>query len=76
MRIRLAAALFLAISAMPAAARSTSASSKTSTGAFPPSSRCTRLRSAAAAAATSFPARTLPVTDTILGTGWAGGLER
>ena len=39
------------------------------TGALPPSSRCTRLRSAAAAAATSMPARTLPVIDTIAGNG-------
>ena len=37
------------------------------TGALPPSSRCTRLRSWAAAIATSLPARTLPVIDTICG---------
>ena len=47
-----------------------SASSNTMTGALPPSSRWTRLRSLAAAAATSRPARTLPVIDTICGTGW------
>ena len=44
-----------------------SASSNTTTGALPPSSRCTRLSSAAALAATSMPARTDPVTDTIAG---------
>ena len=44
-----------------------SASSNTITGAFPPSSRCTRLRSAAAAVATSRQARTLPVIETICG---------
>ncbi len=52
---------------MAAAAASTSASSKTMTGAFPPSSRWTRLRSAAAAPATSRPARTEPVIETICG---------
>ena len=41
------------------------------TGALPPSSRCTRLRSAAAATATSRPARTDPVIDTICGMSWA-----
>ena len=46
-----------------------SASSKTMTGALPPSSRWTRFRSEAAAAATSMPARTLPVIDTIAGIG-------
>ena len=46
-----------------------SASSKTMTGALPPSSRWTRFRSAAAAAATSMPARTLPVIETIAGIG-------
>ena len=49
--------------AMPSAAFSMSASSKTMTGALPPSSRWTRLRSAAAASATSMPARTEPVID-------------
>ena len=56
--------------AMASAAFSTSASSKTITGALPPSSRCTRLRSAAAAVATSRPARTLPVMATSWGMGW------
>src|SRR5437879_10817376 len=51
------------------AVAATSASSKTMTGALPPSSRWTRLRSAAAAWATSIPARTLPVIDAIAGTG-------
>ena len=46
-----------------------SASSNTITGALPPSSRWTFLRSAAAAMATSRPARTLPVIETICGTG-------
>ena len=54
---------------MPSAAASRSASSHTMTGALPPSSRCTRFRSVAAAAATSMPARTLPVIDTRPGTG-------
>ena len=52
---------------MPSCRRHTSASSKTMTGALPPSSRCTRFKSAAAEAATSIPARTLPVIDTIAG---------
>ena len=52
---------------MPSAAFSMSASSKTMTGALPPSSRCTRLRSAAAEPATSMPARTEPVIATICG---------
>jgi hypothetical protein len=56
-----------AAGAMPAAVAATSASSNTITGALPPSSRCTRLRSAAAARATSMPARTEPVIDTIRG---------
>ena len=47
-----------------------SASSKTTTGALPPSSRWVRLRSAAAAAATSMPARTEPVIETSCGVGW------
>ena len=54
---------------MPSAVAATSASSKTTTGALPPSSRCTRLRSSAAARATSVPARTEPVIETIAGTG-------
>ena len=52
---------------MALAAVSMSASSKTMTGALPPSSRCTRLRSAAAEPATSMPARTEPVIATICG---------
>ena len=40
------------------------------TGALPPSSRWTRLRSPAAARATSIPARTLPVIDAIGGIRW------
>ena len=47
--------------------RATSASSNTMTGALPPSSRCTRFRSPAAEVATSIPARTLPVMDTMAG---------
>ena len=54
--------------AMPCAAAATSASSKTTTRALPPSSRCTRLIPGAAAAATSEPARTEPVIETIAGT--------
>ena len=52
---------------MPSAAASTSASSKTMTGALPPSSRCAFFRSAAADAATCMPARTEPVIETICG---------
>ena len=52
---------------MPSAAAAGSASSNTMTGALPPSSRWTRLRVGAAAAATSMPARTEPVTDTMAG---------
>ena len=54
---------------MPLAVAPTSASSKTMTGALPPSSRCTRFKSPAAEAATSIPARTLPVIDTMAGVG-------
>ena len=46
-----------------------SASSNTTTGALPPSSRWHRLRLCAAAVATSIPARTEPVTLTIAGVG-------
>ena len=53
--------------AIPAAAASKSASSNTTTGALPPNSKCTRFKEVAAACATSIPARTLPVTDTIDG---------
>ena len=59
---------------MPSAARSTSASSKTMAGALPPSSRWTFLRFSAACRATSLPARTEPVTDTICGIGCADQL--
>src|SRR6478609_6692946 len=52
---------------MPSAALAMSASGNTITGALPPSSRCTRLRSLAAAPATSMPARTEPVIETICG---------
>jgi hypothetical protein len=61
--------------AMASAALAGSASSNTTTGALPPSSRWTRLRPAAAAAATSLPARTLPVMETICGTGWVTSLR-
>ena len=54
---------------MPSAAASMSASSKTTTGALPPSSRWARLSWAAADPATAMPARTEPVIDTICGTG-------
>ncbi len=54
---------------MPCAAFSMSASSKTITGALPPSSRCTFFRSEAADFATSMPARTDPVIATICGIG-------
>ena len=55
--------------AIASAAASRFASSKTTTGAFPPSSRCTRFTSFAADVATSIPARTEPVTETICGVG-------
>ena len=55
---------------MPAAAVATSASSNTTTGALPPSSRWTRFSPSAAARATSVPARTDPVMDTIRGISW------
>ena len=45
--------------------QSRSASSKTMTGALPPSSRCTRLRVSAALRAISLPVDTSPVTDTM-----------
>ena len=50
-----------------AAAFCRSASANTITGAFPPSSRCTFFTSAEAALATSIPARTDPVIETICG---------
>ncbi len=53
--------------ATASAVPSISASSNTITGAFPPSSRCTRLRSVAPDAATSMPARVDPVIDTMAG---------
>ena len=56
---------------MPLAVSSMSTSSKTSTGALPPSSRWTRLRSGAAEAETSMPARSLPVTEISRGMGCA-----
>jgi hypothetical protein len=59
------------VAAIISAAASTSASSNTITGALPPSSRWTRLRSSAAALATSRPARTLPVIETMAGALWA-----
>ena len=62
-------ALKSAAPAIPSAAAATSASSKTMTGALPPSSRWTFLRSVAAAPATSMPARTEPVIATICGVG-------
>src|ERR671932_683954 len=55
--------------AMFSAASSRSASSKTITGALPPSSRWTFLTSSAAALATAMPAPTLPVMETICGVG-------
>ena len=55
--------------AIASAAASTSASSNTTTGALPPSSRCTRLTSRDAISATCIPARTDPVIDTIAGVG-------
>ena len=57
--------------AIASAAAAMSASSNTTTGALPPSSRWTRLSDVAALPATSLPARTEPVTDTIAGTSWA-----
>ena len=59
------------VMAMVCAASSTSASSKMMTGALPPSSRCKRFNVFDAPAATSIPARTEPVTDTIPGTSWS-----
>ena len=46
-----------------------SASSKTTTGALPPSSRWTRFKVCEALAATSIPARTEPVIEAMAGTG-------
>src|SRR3954463_15621739 len=55
---------------MSAAAEERSASSKTITGALPPSSRGQRLSVSAAARATDLPAAMLPVIETISGIGW------
>ena len=49
---------------------SRSASSNTTTGALPPSSRCTRLSVCDAAFATSLPVATSPVSDTMPTPGW------
>ena len=62
-------ALKKAAVAMPSAAASRSASAKTTTGAFPPSSRWARLSPWAAETATAMPARTEPVMATRPGTG-------
>ena len=56
---------------IPSTADSRSASSKTITGALPPSSRWATLRSGAAAVATAIPARVEPVMEIIRGTGCA-----
>ena len=58
-------------SAIACAAFSRSASSKTTTGALPPSSRWVRLSCRAAADATSIPARTDPVIATSCGISWS-----
>ena len=50
----------------PSATALGSASSKTTTGALPPSSRCTRLSVSAAVRAIHLPVPTLPVKDTML----------
>ena len=47
-----------------------SASSNTTTGALPPSSRCTRFSESAAARAMVLPVATSPVSDTIAIFGW------
>ena len=52
---------------IPSTAAAMSASSNTTTGALPPSSRCARFTSAAAAVATAMPARVEPVIDTSCG---------
>src|SRR6266566_3592885 len=49
---------------IPSATAAGSASSKTSTGALPPSSRCTRLSVSAAVRAISLPVFTSPVSET------------
>jgi hypothetical protein len=49
---------------MPSAASAMFTSPETSSGALPPSSRCVRLRSAAATVAMSIPARVDPVIET------------
>ena len=57
--------------AIASAAPATSASSNTTTGAFPPSSRCARATFLAVAAATARPAAVEPVIATIAGIGCA-----
>ena len=56
--------------AIPSAAASRFASANTTTGALPPSSRCTFFTSSAADFATSIPARIDPVIETIAGILW------
>ncbi len=55
----------------PCTAASRSASSKTTKGALPPSSRCSRLTPAVASAATRLPTAVDPVNETIATSGWA-----
>ena len=54
----------------PSATALGSASSKTITGALPPSSKCTRLSVSAAARAMPLPVATLPVSETSAISGW------
>ena len=54
----------------PSAAASRSASSNTTNGALPPSSRCTRLTVSAASRMTCVPVRVEPVTEISATSGW------
>jgi hypothetical protein len=58
------------VPAIVSIAVSMSTSSNTTTGALPPSSRCTRLSVSDAVAATFLPLSTLPVIETMSTPGW------
>ena len=55
------------VTAIVSAALAKSASAKTTTGALPPNSKCTRFKDLEADSATCIPARTDPVIETIAG---------
>ena len=63
-------ALYQPVPAIVSATASMSASSKTTTGALPPSSRCTRLSESAAVRAIHLPVSTEPVSEIMSTSSW------